>query len=704
MYFPRIFSLRWWSQWLFGQPRRRPRTRTSFLVGAVCAIELLESRELLAHDLGIEVAPQAAVPGQQVEIVATFHADSGNSGQRGSGDFVDYFGGVITAPTATTLDVPVDGVWVGNTFEVVGQDNGQAATQAFALDGSRQNETYFDSFLSENGGSGANDGFIHSAINLSDGRILYTGDSAGLVTVQQQTYWFSPGDARGEVGAIGGSQLRDASSTGIMIGFDQAAILRVPGGIHQNLPGFGANVARDISSDGTYIAGSLLWQINANGGYSVVDTSGFDFETSVEEPTWVGVEVDATGAAFFAGEFFDLNTFTSVVGFWAEDGTYLGSAGEVFADFAVVNGDVVAAVNGSDDGALVRVRDGQTVNVETLVGSKALFPAKGLFAKTGALGLVLQDAEGSFVTVVQTANQGGGDPPIVDLLFDCDGDGEIDARVENQNTGSLIHVYELAGTNTIEVIAVDQNGNEVARNTLELEVSPYVVVDVDGEQVLMIGANQQRGSTINVFGVGESLRLRVDRTSATVQADRVEIYGSDRSDRVTLFGSFDTTLNLGAGNDRLTSFGANVNADLGAGNDRGMVFNATNVSLFGGDGRDSLYSFNHDTALIDAGVGDDFVYSRGFASFIIGGADRDRIYAFDDYSVVVSGLLDYGTAEVDAVFAELGSGSPDFDFIGSILEPLHEDDGARDTGFIWGFDSLLLDGKKDRLWTFNRRR
>ena len=31
-------------------------------------------------------------------------------------------------------------------------------------------------------------------------------------------------------------------------------------------------------------------------------------------------------------------------------------------------------------------------------------------------------------------------------------------------------------------------------------------------------------------------------------------------------------------------------------------------------------------------------------------------------------------------------------------------DGARDTGLIWGFDSLLLDGKKDQLWTFNRRR
>ena len=278
----------------------------------------------------------------------------------------------------------------------------------------------------------------------------------------------------------------------------------------------------------------------------------------------------------------------------------------------------------------------------------------------------------------------------------------MDFTLEDTKSGSVKHVFSELGTHTVTVTAVDADGEELASDSKEIEVSPYFVGEVDGEQVLFIGADQESGSRIRVHG-WRNFFVSVDRDRGRVDADRVEVFGSDSRDTVLLFGQFSASLSLGGGRDFVRSIFSDVDADLGDGRDFALAVWSDEVDFRGGEGRDRLYSIGHDQAFIDAGDGRDFVYTRGHSSLVVGGRGADRLYAFDDYSVVVADELEYTPEIIDEVFAELATGAPDWDLLGGMLEPRITDDGARDRGIQWGFGGLLLQEDKDRIWSFNRR-
>lgn len=703
------FSFRRWVAKAFPGNRggHRKRSSTNASMSSVAAltvalsIDQLEDRTLMAADIGINIQPQA-VPGETVTAQVWYIGDTGGGGRAG-GNFGDYFGPAILGPTPTEIDNPSDGVFYGGGFEIVGQDASKAAGQLYNALGERLGVAYFDSFLSAGGQSGNPAGKIFGAVRLGNGDLLYVGDSAGWIDTIQPTYWFSPTDPEGGVGGAGvadSGEFYDVSGKGMFVGSDDVALYGSPGSIPQNLPGFNPVVAVDVSSNGEFIAGSLLWQFTGT-GFSVYSTSNFDFTASGGTPTWRGVEVDGTGEVFFAGEFFDLNTFATSVGYWNGDGDYLGSRGVSFADFDVVGGEVVAAVNGFDDGALVRVRDGQFVTIAELTGSAATFPAKGLFTTDGALGLLLQDGDGMFVTVLDTINTPtGGDPQFADLFIDFNSDGTVDQILRGVNGEVEVDTKFLrAGTYTATVIAKDSAGSELGRSTDMITVSPYRVED----GVLIIGADQTRGSNITVTQQRNgSLRVSVDNTRGTVNASLVEVIGSPRNDRVTFSGSFAAYASLYGGNDTIIAIGVDIEADLGDGNDSALAIRAGEVRFVGGAGNDRLRSIGHQLAFFDGGIGNDTILSSGRAAFAIGGDGRDSFTILDRHSVVVSDIVNTQTqvqrnALVDAVFAEISKPNPNRGVINSLFAGIIIDDKDQDTGLVLSRWSVKLQGQRDRI-------
>jgi Ca2+-binding RTX toxin-like protein len=388
-----------------GCARGGRRRRLSGVCGSagVVALEVLEGRTLLTAGLQSLVTPLT---------VNLFGPDAALNGEYNPPvNFSDYLGGALLGRTAVTLDNPRDGVWDGDQFEIFGAEANQAALERFDFSGMADPIVLFDSLASEAGESGDTTGRINDAAQTPDG-ILYVGQSAGLLSITQPTTWLASNEPTGGVGGVGvavSGGIFGVSSAGLFVGSDQQAIYGAHGNLPECLPGgMPADLAIDISRDSRHIAGSFLWIANEFGGYDVVNSFAFDFSVSGAEPTWRGVEVDAVGNVFYAGEYLDLNTFETAVGFWDEDGSFLGTVGLDFKDFAIVEGDVVAAVNGASDGLLVRVRDQSTLSIQSLIGTSAMFPSGppnsgGLFAAEHALGLLLVDGGGAFVTVLDVA-------------------------------------------------------------------------------------------------------------------------------------------------------------------------------------------------------------------------------------------------------------------------------------------------------------
>lgn len=704
---------RWVARALFGNGvtcRKRNTANSSMssvaaLTTIALSADLLEERTLMAADIGIDLRP-VVVPGETTSALVWYQPTSGQGGGRAGGDFSGYFGQPLLGPTATELDNPSDGVFYGGGFEIIGQDAGKAAGQLYNALGDRGGVAYFDSFLSAGGNSGDRSGGIAGVQLLHNGQKLYVGQSAGLFDVRQPTYWFASSIPQGGVSPQGQQatgNFLDVTRNGVFVGsLNQLAVYGVAGELPQFLPGFDPVAAVDISANGEFIVGSLLWQATGS-GYSVYSTANFDFSVSGGTPTWRGVEVDGTGEVFFAGEYFDLNTFATSVGYWNGDGDFLGSLGVSFADFDVVGGEVVAAVNGFDDGALVRVRDGAFVSIADLTGSAAMFPAKGLFTTDGALGLLLQDGDGMFVTVLDTIGNptGNGDPDKADLFIDFNSDGVIDQILRGVNGEQEVNTSFLrAGTYTATIIAKDSAGVELGRSTDQITVSAYRVEN----GVLIIGADQTRGSSINVTQQRNgSLRVAVDSTRGTVtDAFFVEVIGSPRADRVVLNGSFVADANLGAGNDSLTVLGVDVEGNLGDGNDTALAIGSGEVRFIGGAGNDALRSIGHALAFFDGGIGNDSILSSGRAAFAIGGDGRDSFTILDRHSVVVSDIVRTSTTEqyyglVDSVFAELGKPNPNRNTVTSLFSGLITDDDDADTGLVLSRWSVKLLGRKDKV-------
>jgi hypothetical protein len=703
------FLLAWWREFIgnYFTPQQRQRYAGFAASGAaMVSIEHLEQRVLLAGDLVAVASTDQAVPGEPVQIEVSYLPGVTNTSSAGAGAFVDFFGGT-TASAGVGLDWPIDGLITEDGIQIVGQDDGQAAID-FAGE-----VFYFDSIRSSQGDSSETDGLIVGVTELADGSVVYFGQSFGTSS-NEPTYWFEPQSpihplVNGQIGASG--EIRGFGADGTFVGtsgFVAAIVGDLETNNSQGLPGFDPIVANAITYDSRYIAGvglgpSFVWELNELGGYDVLDTSGWDFTaTGGDVPSWTGVETDGA-STYFSGEYFDLNTFSEKVGFWNVEGEFLGSYGNNFADFAYVDGQIIAAVNTLDDGMLVRMSDGASLTIEELTGTPATFPSKGLFAGDSELGLLLEDGDGAFYSVYAT--NGGADeaPVIVDLFVDYDGDGEFDDAFFEVDEALFESRFSESGTYNVTVVAMDVTGFEVGRETLTIEVAPYQLREVNGTTVLSIGANQNRGSNISVNEMRGAFSIRVDRDRDFVEADRVEIFGSDRRDQVSLFGEFDAYVELFGGNDRLNAVGVNVIADLGDGNNRGFSLWGDDVSFAAGDGNDSLTSIGHTTAFIDAGAGRDSLTSMGETAFLIGGEGSDRIMSQDRHSVVVTDSLVYDEQLLDDVFAELATGNPDANWLSDTLLPWVVDDGERDSGLQFGWGGLLLDGEEDRVRSFLNR-
>ena len=329
----------------------------------------------------------------------------------------DLIGEVKLAPVDITLDTPDAATAIDGTLHVVGSHNGQAARQLVDLTtGIVGAVEFFDSLSSANGPTGDPTGFIRDVIQTANGEVLYVGQSAGQIGNSQPTSWTETNNPLGGIaptgGQVGGTNLA-ASSSGNFVGNHGGAIV----GTHGNLPEYltgapGALSAVDISRDGGFIAGDLLWESDGNGSYDVLNTTGFDYSSSGATPTWQAVAIDpVVGEAIFAGSYFDLNAFEDRVGFWREDGTFLFSAaaGSQFRDFEVYDGELVAAVVADDDTYLYAISDFSFLNLESILGFKSLISDDGLFV--GSVGFLATGANGTFVSSRVARGDGGTEVP-----------------------------------------------------------------------------------------------------------------------------------------------------------------------------------------------------------------------------------------------------------------------------------------------------
>jgi hypothetical protein len=275
-----------------------------------------------------------------------------------------------------------------------------------------------------------------------------------------------------------------------------------------------------MSREGRFVTGSssLLWQADSSGGYDVYSTSSFDFTVSGGVPSWYGVEVDAAGNAFFAGEYFNLTTLETEVGFWSESGQFLGSLGSDFADFDIVNGEVIAAVNSGPDGWLVRPSDMSSVAISDLIGSPATFPAKGLFTTDGQLGLLLANSSGPFVTVIETL-----DTPAVITVDSAVHQGNYAANV--LSLGVRTFEVGLKGSATFDVTKIDKASLFVGdeRNTVSGKITSIKFTDTNKD-----------GFRDAIIKVQTSTALRADTTRLRITGRTLTGEEFDGSRTVTM--------------------------------------------------------------------------------------------------------------------------------------------------------------------------
>jgi hypothetical protein len=481
-----------------------------------------------------------------------------------SGDFRDLISNSLLT-VDIQMDIPRGGIFVGETFHVYGKHDGRPAIE---VDGQI---FYFESIASAQGSTGDPTGRINGAQVLFDGSVLYLGQSTGTGS-NEPTFWFEPQQPFHPLinGQSSSGELRASAADGTIVGttgFGSAVSGSAFTNSLQSLPGFGATGARDITWNAEFIVGNeFIWYQNELGGYNVLNTNGFDFSESFDSsPTFLGVEVDSNGRGYFVGEFLDVDfdsptLFQIKTGIWDVSGSLLFSTEGEYSGITYVDGSVVVAVQPFEgEGYLIRPADGASLTVSELVGAPASFAARtSIFSTDGGFGMLLQDADGFFVSLHETSSTPIPGPELVDLWVDSNGDGEFDMFFPETDIANFELMFPSPGTYSVTAVAM--NGTEeLARVTEQVVVTAYRLEDRDGVSVLVIGANQDTGSTINVRGLnGSRLQVMVDRFRGNnVMADLVEIHGSPRSDRVLLTGGLNVLVEQHGEGNQLLAIGLN---------------------------------------------------------------------------------------------------------------------------------------------------
>ena len=308
-------------------------------------------------------------------------------------------GDVQLTPLAIDVASPSDAVNANGTLHIVGKSaSGEFVRQTIDL--STGSKSSLQAFVGQNASSvGAS---VFAVQSFSDGSVIYLGESANGVVNSSATYWHNPALANGAAsGTASTGFLLDAGADSTFVGSNQgAASAGSPNSVLQPLPGNVVGIANSISHDSSTIAGDSIWSLGQS-GYEQLSTLGFDIApNSVGLPTtWDAVEIDpVTGDGVLSGSYLDSMTFTNTQGFWRTDGTFLfGEANAAFSDFEIYEGQLVAALNGTDDGILYAITDGSRLTMEELRGEKTKFAGKGLYQ--GSAGFVLEGSGGNiFIT------------------------------------------------------------------------------------------------------------------------------------------------------------------------------------------------------------------------------------------------------------------------------------------------------------------
>ncbi|MFC1760576.1 calcium-binding protein [Planctomycetota bacterium] len=161
-------------------------------------------------------------------------------------------------------------------------------------------------------------------------------------------------------------------------------------------------------------------------------------------------------------------------------------------------------------------------------------------------------------------------------------------------------------------------------------------VGVNNGILQVVGTNSDDKITVkqtdpDVYQV--KIRQKGNSTSETYSisdpVSRVDVYGRDGGDMITLANSVTVASALNGGNDDDLIYGGQGNdtIDGGAGNDK-LFGRSGNDIIYGRDGHDRLWG-KHGDDLLDGGDGEDKISGGAGKDTIYGGADDDVIWGSD---------------------------------------------------------------------------
>ncbi|MFN3153357.1 hypothetical protein [Bremerella sp.] len=472
--------------------------------------------------------------GEPVELVARVLPES-------STPLADHFGEILVNQELVQITNPLGGIFAGGKHYIYGSHNTEwdrweedplippiTVVGAYQTD---QTITLLDSLLVADGVTDRTWGSAYSAAVLPDGSLVFVGESEGRWDPSdpsqyffEPTYWYDatqPMTVELANSTSGQGRINDISDNGTIVGNEFEGLNspyfgsigntlweRVPAtnGIERT---FGLGIY-DVSRDGQFAIDAdnatsetlAILQANDTLGFDYFDRTHFTpIDVSSGLMFILSVETDDAGNAYFAGQGY-ADDGTIHVGFWDQNGNLVGdyTVGNLFdldsqfagfMDFAVVDGEVIAAVNISGDSMLVRMSDGDSVLVSELVGAPVYFDGLlgGLFADEGKLGMLLMtvadandtDTHGQqgefelFTTVIATT---GFNQTEYAFHFDYDGDGTTDEIVTANGSASANISFDLPGIYMPTVEIFDGNQNLVGTESFELAVSPQWFVDM----------------------------------------------------------------------------------------------------------------------------------------------------------------------------------------------------------------------------------
>lgn len=497
-------------------------------------LETLEARNLLAADpVLFSLTPQVQT-GDSVELVARVLPESATP-------LADHFGDILVDQEMVQLTSPLGGIFVDGKHYIYGSHNTQwelweedplvIPQELVAAYQADETITLLDSLLVADGVTDRRWGSIYSAAVLPDGSLVFVGESEANWNPEdtsqyfyEPTYWYdptSPQTVQFDSSTSGLGRINDISETGTIVGnefdglnspyfgsVDDPQWERVPAtnGVQRNL-GLGIlSVSRDgkfaIDADNATTDSQAILMYDEVLGFDYFNHSHFDPIDVSAGLSWIlSAETDDAGNTYFAGQGY-ADDGAIHVAFWDQDGNLVGDyvVGNLldptsqfagFSDFAVVDGQVIAAVNTSGDSMLVRMSDGDTVAVSDLVGTPVYFDGLlgGLYADEGKLGMLLltvEDANDSdihglqgefelFTTVIATTGFNANE---YEFHFDYDGDGNTDEIVTEIGSAVENVTYDLPGIYMPTVTIYDSENNLVGTETLEVAVSPKWAVDI----------------------------------------------------------------------------------------------------------------------------------------------------------------------------------------------------------------------------------